>query len=177
MTTPTTMTTSMITTATTMMTNVVVAPSLEGLLVGCMLLNGTVPVVPTVWGGEVVPTVWGGEVVPTVWGGEVVSTVWGGEVVPTVWGGEVVPPVWGREVAPTVWGGEVVPTVWGGEVVGGGVTSVGLDAAERKYITWRSSTIYIAPLVNGCLKSLDWNMEYNSRIENGMERLMYTLYS
>ena len=115
MTTPTTMITSMITTATTMMTNVVVAPSLEGLLVGCMLLNGTVPVVPTVWGGEVVPTVWGGEVVPTVWGGE------------------------------------VVPTVWGGEVVGGGVTSVGLDAAERKYITWRSSTIYIAQLVNGCL--------------------------
>ena len=119
MTTPTTMITSMITTATTMMTNVVVAPSLEGLLVGCMLLNGTVPVVPTVWGGEVV------------------STVWGGEVVPTVWGGEVVPPVWGREVVPTIWGGEVVPTVWGGEVVGGGVTSIGLDAAERKYITWR----------------------------------------
>ena len=34
--TPTTMTTSMITTATTMMTDVVVVPSLEGLLVGCM---------------------------------------------------------------------------------------------------------------------------------------------
>ena len=34
--TPTTMTTSMITTATTMMTDVVVAPSLEGLLVGCI---------------------------------------------------------------------------------------------------------------------------------------------
>ena len=45
MTTPTTMTTSMITTATTMMTDVVVAPSLEGLLVGCMQLTGTVPVV------------------------------------------------------------------------------------------------------------------------------------
>ena len=45
MTTPTTMTTSMITTATTMMTDVVVAPLLEGLLVGCVLLTGTVPVV------------------------------------------------------------------------------------------------------------------------------------
>ena len=44
MTTPTTMTTSMITTATTMMTNVVVAPSLEGLVVGCVLLTGTVAV-------------------------------------------------------------------------------------------------------------------------------------
>ena len=57
MTTPTTMITSMITTATTMMTDVVVVPSLEGLLVGCMLLIETVPVVtivPTVWGGEVV---------------------------------------------------------------------------------------------------------------------------
>ena len=53
MTTPTTMTTSMITTATTMMTDVVVVPSLEGLLVGCMSLIETVPVVvtaPTVWG-------------------------------------------------------------------------------------------------------------------------------
>ena len=45
MTTPTTMTTSMITTATTMMTDVVVVPSLEGLLVGCVLLIETVPVV------------------------------------------------------------------------------------------------------------------------------------
>ena len=51
--TPTTMTTSMITTATTMMTNVVVAPSLGGLLVGCvLLLTGTVPVV------VIVPLVW-----------------------------------------------------------------------------------------------------------------------
>ena len=53
--TPTTMTTSMITTATTMMTDVVAAPSLEGILVGCVLLIETVPVVvivPTVWGGE-----------------------------------------------------------------------------------------------------------------------------
>ena len=53
MTTPTAMT-SMITTATTMMTDVVVAPSLGGLLVGCvLLLTGTVPVVviaPTIWG-------------------------------------------------------------------------------------------------------------------------------
>ena len=52
--TPTTMTTSMIKTATTMMANVVVAPSLAGLLVGCMLLllTGTVLVVitlPSVW--------------------------------------------------------------------------------------------------------------------------------
>ena len=56
--TPTTMTTSMITTATTMMTDVVVAPSLGELLVGCMLLlTGAVPVVVivlTIWGGEVV---------------------------------------------------------------------------------------------------------------------------
>ena len=56
MTTPATMTTSMITTATTMMTDVVVAPSLgEGVVVfvGCMLLlTGTVPVV--VIGGVVV---------------------------------------------------------------------------------------------------------------------------
>ena len=47
--TPTTMTTSMITTATTMMTDVVVVPSLEGLLVGCrVLLTGTVVVVVTI---------------------------------------------------------------------------------------------------------------------------------
>ena len=44
--TPTTMTTSMITTATTMMTDVVVAPSLGRVVVSCMLLlTGTVPVV------------------------------------------------------------------------------------------------------------------------------------
>ena len=48
------MTTSMITTATTMMTDVVVVPSLEGLLVGCMLLIETVTVV------TIVPTVLGG---------------------------------------------------------------------------------------------------------------------
>ena len=77
------MTTSMITTATAMMTDVVVVPSLEGLLVGCVLLTGTVLVTVTN------TKVWGGEVVPTVWGGEVVSTVLGGEVVPTVWGGVV----------------------------------------------------------------------------------------
>ena len=56
MTTPTTMTTSMITTATTMMIDVVVAPSLKGLVVGCVLLTGTIPVViivPTVWEGVV----------------------------------------------------------------------------------------------------------------------------
>ena len=81
MTTPTTIMTSMITTATTMMTDVVVVPSLEGLLVGCMLLTGTVPVVT------------------------------------------------------------IVPTVWEGEVVGGGVTSVGLDAAERKHITLYQGTM------------------------------------
>ena len=44
MTTPTKIT-SMITTATTMMTDVVVVPSLVGLLVGCKLLTGTIPVV------------------------------------------------------------------------------------------------------------------------------------
>ena len=61
MTTPTTMTTSMVTTATTMMSDVVVVPSVEGLLVGWVLLTGTVPVrvtVPTVCVGEVVSTVW-----------------------------------------------------------------------------------------------------------------------
>ena len=56
--------------ATTMMTNVVVAPPLGGLLVGCvLLLTGTIPVVVTL------PTVWGREVAPTACGGEVVSTV------------------------------------------------------------------------------------------------------
>ena len=53
MTTPTTMTTSMITIATTTMTDVVVAPSLGRLLVGCMLLRtGTISVAvvaPMVW--------------------------------------------------------------------------------------------------------------------------------
>ena len=71
--TPTTMIRSIITTATTMMTDVVVAPSLEGLLVGCKLLTGTVTVVE----GEVVPTVWGEHVARTVWGGEDDFTVWG----------------------------------------------------------------------------------------------------
>ena len=56
--TPTTMTTSTITTATIIMTDVVVAPSLGGVLVGCvLLLTRAVPVVviaPLVWGGEVV---------------------------------------------------------------------------------------------------------------------------
>ena len=51
MTTPTTMTTSTITTA-TMMTDVVVAASLGGVLVGCVLLpTGTVPVAPSLGGG------------------------------------------------------------------------------------------------------------------------------
>ena len=49
MTTPTTMTTSIITTATTTMTDVVVVPSLEGLLVGCvLLLTGKAVVLVTV---------------------------------------------------------------------------------------------------------------------------------
>ena len=66
MATPTTMTTSMITTATTTMTDVVVAPSLGGLLVGCvLLLTGTVPVV------VVVPTVLGEEGVPGVVSSEI----------------------------------------------------------------------------------------------------------
>ena len=64
-----------------MMIDVVVAPSLGGLLVGCMvLLTRSVPVVVialTIWGGEVVPSVWRGVVVPKVWG-EVVA---GGGVV------------------------------------------------------------------------------------------------
>ena len=63
MTTPTTMTASMITTATTMMIDVVVVPSLGGLLVGCvlLLLSGTIPVVvivPLLWIREDTPTVW-----------------------------------------------------------------------------------------------------------------------
>ena len=53
MTTPNTMTTSMITIATTMITDVGVALSLGGLVVGCVLLQiGTlsvVAIVPTVW--------------------------------------------------------------------------------------------------------------------------------
>ena len=78
MTTPTTMTTSMITTATTMMTGAVVAPSLGGLLVGCMLLlTGTVVVIVLsclvgcmlhMTGTVVVST-------PTVWGGVVSSGI------------------------------------------------------------------------------------------------------
>ena len=88
MTTPTTMTTSTITTATAIMIEVVVAPSLGGLLVGCMLLlTRTVPVMVTApsLGGLLVgcvllltgavPVV---VVVPTVWGGEVALTVWEG---------------------------------------------------------------------------------------------------
>ena len=58
MTTPTTITSIITTTTTTTITDVVVAPSLGGLLVGCMLLLiGRVPVavtVPTVWGEVVV---------------------------------------------------------------------------------------------------------------------------
>ena len=114
-----------------MMTDVVVALPLGGLLVGrVLLLTGRLPVVvvsPTVWEGEVVPTVWGRKVVPTVWEGEVAPTVWGREVVPTVWGGEVVPTVWGGEVVPTVWGGEVVPTIWEG------VVPLEIDAVGMKY--------------------------------------------
>ena len=66
MTTPTTIRTSMITTATTMMTDLVVVPSHGRLVVGCrVLLTGTIPVVinfPTVSRGEVVLTVWEGVV-------------------------------------------------------------------------------------------------------------------
>ena len=79
--TPTTMTTSMVTTATTMMTDVVVVPSLGRLLVGWVLLTGTVPV------------------------------------------------------------GVTVPTVWRGVVVGRGVVSSGVDAIERKHITWHHGAI------------------------------------
>ena len=55
MTTPTTMTTSMITTATTMMTDVVVAPSLGGLLVGCVLLLTKTVAVVVIVEGEAIP--------------------------------------------------------------------------------------------------------------------------
>ena len=66
MTTPSTMTTSMITKATTMMTDVVVAPSLGGVMVGCMLLlTGTVPVLSGVlWTGGVSVAI----IVPRVFG-------------------------------------------------------------------------------------------------------------
>ena len=57
--------TSIITTATTMMTDVVAAPSLGGLLVGCVLLK-IVVIVPSVWGGEVTLTVWEGSVIDAV---------------------------------------------------------------------------------------------------------------
>ena len=84
MTTPTTMTTSTITTATIMMTGAVVALSLGGLVVGSvLLLTGRVPivvVVPSVCEGKVVSTVCEGEVVPTVLEGEVFPTVWEGVV-------------------------------------------------------------------------------------------------
>ena len=61
MTTPTTMTTSMITIATTMTTDVVVAPSLVGILVGFMLLlTGTVPVGIIAESVSVGVTVWRG---------------------------------------------------------------------------------------------------------------------
>ena len=133
MTTPTTMTTSMITTATTMMTDVVVAPSLEGLLVGCMLLIETVPVV------TIVPTVWGGEVTTDV--GEVMTDV--GEVVPTVCVGEVMTDV--GEVMTDV--GEVVPTVCVGEVMADaiyfGVGCMLLPAAVNTPSHWA--------LVVGCM--------------------------
>ena len=56
MTTPTTMTTSMITTATTMMTNVVVAPSLASLLEGCVLLLELTAEVPS--SAEQKHTIW-----------------------------------------------------------------------------------------------------------------------
>ena len=109
-----------------MMTDVVVAPSLEGLLVGCMQLTGTVAV------GIIAPSLLVGCRLLQSREGVIVAssllvncvllltgtvTVVEGEVVPTVWGGEVVPTVWGEEVVPTVWGGEIVPTLWGGEVV------------------------------------------------------------
>ena len=29
----------------------------------------------------------------------------------------------------------------------------------------------------GCLQSLDWNMKWNGRMENGMERSLYTVTS
>ena len=126
-----------------MMTNVVVVLSLGGLLVGCMLLTGTVVVEiisPSLLvgfrllqskEGVIVAssllvncvllltgtvTVVEGEVIPPVWGREVVPTVWGREVVPAVWGREVVPTVSREDVVPTVWGGHV-PTVWEEEVV------------------------------------------------------------
>ena len=111
MTTPTTMTTSMITTATTMMTNVVVAPSVEGLLVGCMQLTGTVAV------GIIAPSLLVGcRLLQNKEGVIVASSVIVNCVllltgtVPAV-EGKIVPTVCGREVVPKVWGGEGVPTV------------------------------------------------------------------
>ena len=98
----TTMTTSMITTATTMMTDVVVAPSLEGLLVGCMQLTGTVAV------GIIAPSLLVGcRLLQNKEGVIVVSSV----IVNCVLLLTGTVPVVDDEVVPTVWGGEVVPTV------------------------------------------------------------------
>ena len=95
-----------------MMTDVVVVPSLEGLLAGCMLLlTGPVPFV------VVIPTVCEGEGIPTVWRGQVVTTVRGEQVIPTTWGGQVVPTVRRSEDTLTVWKG------------------LGIDAVGQKHTT------------------------------------------
>ena len=106
MTTPTTMTRSMITTATTMMTNVVVAPSLGRLLVGCvLLLTGAAPVVVIVPALEcillmarvvsvlaVTPSLMVGCMLLLT--GTVVDVV----IAPSVWGAEVTVTDWERVV-------------------------------------------------------------------------------
>ena len=100
--TPTTMTTSMITTATTMMTNVVVVPSLGRLLVGCvLLLTGTVLVVVIVPSLECILQM-----------ARVVSVL---AIAPSLMVGCMLLPtgtVLDVVIAPSVWGAEVTPTDW-----------------------------------------------------------------
>ena len=108
MTTPTTMTKSIITTATTMITDVVVAPSLGGLLVGCMLLLAeTVPVVVVAPSLLVSRVLWLTETLEMI----ALSFLVGCMLHMT------------RRVVVSA------PTVWGG------VVSSGIDAVERKHTT------------------------------------------
>ena len=106
MTTPTTMITSMITTATTMMIDVGVASSLGRLLVGCvLLLTGTVPVVifsPSLLVGCRLLQIKKGVIVASSLLVNCVLLLTGtvtaveGEVVPPVWGGARIDPVEGN---------------------------------------------------------------------------------
>ena len=116
MTTPTTMTTSMITTATTMMTDVVVAPSLGRSVSGCMLLlTGTVPVV------VIIPSLLVGCILLMARAVSVLA------VIPSFMVGcmlLLIGTVLVVVIAPSVWGAEVTPTVW---------EEVGFNSVHRKH--------------------------------------------